>query len=102
MWDTSGPLGARSVARIWSAVGRGCEERADPVHVRRLVVAGDVRARGADRVAEEVVLVQGLAAGERGRAGGPDQPEEPDPLRAAQVRRLQVGVDGARGVTKHV
>src|SRR6202035_2670055 len=91
-----------SIHYVRAARSRLGEEGADAVHVRRLVVARDVRARGADRVAEEVVLVEGLAAGERGRAGVPDQAEEPDPVRAVQRGRLQVGVDGGRGVTEHV
>src|SRR5579859_3962209 len=50
------------------------EKGADGGLVGVAVVAVDVRAGHPDRVAEEVVLVQRLAAGEGRDAGVPDQP----------------------------
>src|SRR5579863_9950150 len=83
-------------------VGAPVEEAADGGLVRLAVVAADVGAGHPDRIAEEVVLVQRLAAGEGRDAGVPDQPEQPDAFGAAQRGGLQVGLDVGRGGPGHV
>src|SRR6266568_9016644 len=77
--------------RIWSLAAplAAIQEGPDGGLVGLAVVAGDVGARHPHRVAEEVVLVQRLAARERRDAGVPHQPEQPDPLGPAQRGGLQ-------------
>src|SRR5215471_13198535 len=98
-------LYARFVSVIMESPGPtsgAVQEVADPVGVWRLVVAGDVGAGHPDRVAEEVVLVEGLPSGERGDAGVPGEAEQSDPVRAGQRRRLEVGADVGGGRAGHV
>src|SRR6266576_5311924 len=96
--DSSGRI------RIWGLAAPlpALKEGADGGLVGLAVVAGDVRPGHPHRIAEEVVLVQRLPAGEGRDAGVPDQPEQPDPLGPAQRGRLQVGLDVGRGGTGHV
>src|ERR1035438_3069241 len=85
-------------AEAFAAPSTAVEKGANRGLVRLPVVTGDVGAGHPRRVAEEVVLIQRLAAGEGGDAGVPHQPEQPDPVGSAERGGLQAGLDiGRRG-----